>query len=87
MKVRVFKLFGREVLRIETHEEASLADVISALIAQRIEAATGVVECECCGEEFDPEEEEMRAKFIDMTEKIVWDSKADDYEDPDISDE
>jgi hypothetical protein len=87
MKVRVFKLFGREVLRIETHEETSLADVITALIAQRMEATDEVVECACCGEEFDPEEEEMRARFIDMTEKIVWDSKAEDYEDPDMSDE
>jgi hypothetical protein len=58
MKVRVFKVFGREVLRIESHEEASLADVISGLVAQRMQIKQNTAQCECCGEDFDPDEDD-----------------------------
>ena len=81
MKVRVFKVFGREVLRIESHEEATLADVISGLVAQRMQAEDGMAVCECCGEDFDPDEDddEMTARFIDMTDRIVWDARTKDH--------
>jgi hypothetical protein len=96
MKVRVFKVFGREVLRIESHEEASLADVISGLVAQRMQIKQNTAQCECCGEDFDPDEDdddetdddEVDARFNDMTERLVWDAQYRDYPDePDISDE
>lgn len=90
MKVRVFKVFGREVLRIENHEEATLADVISGLVAQRMQIKQDTVQCEYCGEEFDPDEEdedddddEVDAKFQDMTERLVWDARTQDHPEPD----
>ena len=88
MKVRVFKVFGREVLRIEKHEEATLADVISGLVAQRMQIKQDTVQCECCGEDFDPDEEdddddEVDAKFQDMTEHLVWDARTQDHPEPD----
>lgn len=85
MKVRVFKVFGREVLRIESHEESTLADVISALVAQRMGADDGMAVCECCGEDFDPDDDtdEMTARFHDMTERIVWDARPNDPPEPD----
>lgn len=79
MKVRVFKVFGREVLRIESHEEATLSDVISLLVAQRMKATDGEDQCEC-EEDFDPDEEDVDVRFHDMTERLVWDSKNDEEE-------
>lgn len=87
MKVRVFKVFGREVLRIESHEEATLADVISGLVAQRMRATESADECECCGEALDPDDDddddEVEARFNDMTERLMWDAHYKDHPDPD----
>lgn len=58
MKVRVFKIFGREVLRIETHEEVTVSDVVQAMLAHR-EMMHLEEECEECeGDECECEEEE-----------------------------
>jgi hypothetical protein len=81
MKVRVFKVFGREVLRIENHYEATVSDVVRAMIQQRAEKEEVEYFCECsCDEEDDDDEdEEMLGRFADMTERIVWDSRTDHH--------
>jgi hypothetical protein len=81
MKVRVVKVFGYEVLRIETHEEATVSDVVNALIAQRVSEEESEYEC-CCGEE-EEDDEEVNIRFIDMTERIVWDARTDEEPDED----
>lgn len=86
MKVRVVKVFGHEVLRIESHEEATVSDVVRAMVAQRLRNAEmdeddeygdlveGLIPCECCGEMFDPADidEEVNVRFADMTERLLW---------------
>ena len=85
MKVRIVKIFGREVLRIESHYEATVSDVVRAMIENRAasEDVEYVYECSCGDEEGedddDEEEEEYHARFADMTERIVWDARTDDY--------
>lgn len=69
MKRWTVRVFGRRVLEVEVREEVSAADVIQAMVAQRlldrdredgvevelIEAdENGMIECQCCGEMFDP---------------------------------
>lgn len=81
MKVRVVKVFGYEVLRIESHEEATVSDVVNALIAQRVSEEEHEYEC-CCGEE-EEDDEEVNIRFIDMTERIVWDARTDEEPDED----
>lgn len=83
MKVRVFKIFGREVFRIENHYEATVSDVVRAIIQNRSESE-GEYVCECSCEEEEEEDEEdsddgIRGRFADMTERIVWDARTDDY--------
>lgn len=82
MRIKVFKVFGREVLRIENHYEATVSDVVQAMIANRDEDVEYVYEC-TCGEEEEEEEESdddgITGRFADMTERIVWDARADDY--------
>ena len=83
MIVRVWKVFGREFLRVETHQETTLADMVTTLMTQKMQQS-GVVECACCGEEFDPsdcdddDDDEITNRFIEMTNKIVWDAVAKD---------
>ena len=85
MKVQVFKVFGREVLRIEKHYEATVSDVIKAMIKSRESAEETQYVCECSCEEEDEEEGEeskddgILGRFADMTERIVWDARADYY--------
>lgn len=94
MKVRVVKVFGYEVLRIESHTEATVSDVVQAMVAHRLakadadadegyeDLAEGLIPCECCGEMFDPDEvdidEEVNARFADMTERLVWGQPAEE---------
>lgn len=96
MKIRVFKVFGHEVLRIETHVEATVSDIVHAMLAQRMAAEAEdeeLVVCECCGEAFDPadvddEDDKLNEKFNTMTEhlnwgeRVVWDAQVDEDEDP-----
>lgn len=84
MKVRVVKVFGYEVLRIESHEEATVSDVVNALLAQRVSEEEEEYEC-CCGEDEGEEEDEedFNIRFIDMTERIVWDARTDEEPDED----
>lgn len=81
MKVKIFKIFGREVLRIESHYEATVSDVVRAMIEKRAasEEVEYVYECSCGDEEEEDEDEEYHARFADMTERIVWDARTDDY--------
>lgn len=57
------------------------------------EIVEGLIPCECCGEMFDPddvdtneEDEEVNARFADMTERLVWGAPA-EAEDDDDSEE
>ena len=86
MRIRVFKLFGREVARWESWEQATVSDVVAAMLANRqpgrardegVEAEE-MTACTCCGEPFDLEEEWISSKFTDLTDRIVWDARADD---------
>ena len=86
MRVRVFKVFGREVLRIENHYEATVSDVVRAMIEAReaSEEVEYVYECTCGTEEDEEDEEEesddgIRGRFADMTDRIVWDARVEDY--------
>ena len=87
MRIKVFKFFGREVLRIENHYEATVSDVVRAMIEAREAAANEEVEYvyECaCGEEEEDEEEEsdddgIMGRFADMTERIVWDARTSEH--------
>lgn len=96
MKVHVLKVFGREVLRLESHDEATVSDVVKAMIAHRLSRIEvevedddeELVECECCGEMFDPAEAEAQAIVDDQFEEIaenlnwgermVWDARPPD---------
>ena len=82
MKFKVIKLFGREVLRIENHYEATVSDVVRAMIQNREGGDEIEYVCECsCGEDEDDDEEEerFRSRFVDMTERIVWDARTEDH--------
>lgn len=99
MKVRVVKIFGCEVLRIESHTEATVSDVVRAMLASRMQASEeremevpeeygDLIPCESCGEMFDPDEvvdldEEVNARFVDMTEHIIWGKPAPESDDDD----
>ena len=93
MKTWTVIAFGREILKIKQTEEASVADVVRHLVAQRMnqnddeteyeyeyeEIVEGLIPCESCGEMFDPEDvdmteedEEVNARFADMTERLIW---------------
>lgn len=81
MRIKVFKVFGREVLRIENHYEATVSDVVQAMIAHRDEDVEYVYEC-TCGEDEDEEESDddgITGRFADLTERIVWDARTEDY--------
>ena len=80
MKVKVVKLFGREVLRIEIHEEVTVSDVVQAMLAHRemmhLEEECEECECEeeeeaevcaCCGEAL-TEDDIIAARFSTMTD-------------------
>jgi hypothetical protein len=69
MKKWTVRVFGCRVLEVEVREEVTAADVVQAMVAQRlmrqeegvevelIEAdENGMIACECCGEMFDPTE-------------------------------
>lgn len=96
MKTWTVTAFGRQILKIEMQEEASVADVVRHLVAQRMEErevddeygdlVEGMIPCECCGEMFDPDDEmddEVNARFADMTERLIWGKPADDDDDDD----
>lgn len=91
MRIRVLKLFGREVARWESWEQATVSDVVAAMLAGRRmsdddeelededEETHEMVPCTCCGEMFDPREEEINRKF----DTIVWETyRASDDDDP-----
>lgn len=107
MKTWTVTCFGREIVKVEMREEATIADVVRHLVAQRLgveedeidveiaegddeygDVVEGLIPCECCGEMFDPGEvdmdEEVNARFADMTERLIWGPSAaepDDDED------
>ena len=99
MKIWVLKIMGREILRTEVNEEPNVGDFVREMVANRMRMAAGapddeeeeLVECECCGEMFDPveAEEQIRIdeKFDDIAgnlawgERIVWDVRSSDDED------
>lgn len=71
MKTWTVTCFGREVVKVEMREEASVADVVRHLVARRLgveeheveveertvaDLAEGLIPCESCGEMFDPDE-------------------------------
>jgi hypothetical protein len=63
MRVRVFKLFGREVARLEDYRQATLSDVLASLAVHRR------------GAEGDDEgDDEVDRRFEDLTDRIVWDA-------------
>lgn len=97
MKTWTVTCFGREIVKVEMREEATVADVVRHLVAQRLgveeheieveeeeygDIVEGLIPCECCGEMFDPAEvdldEEIQARFADMTERLVWGKPADE---------
>ena len=75
MRIRVLKLFGREIARWEAWEQATVSDVVAAMLAGR-RRPDGAPEdpesaaCACCGEDFDPREAELNKRF----DTIVWES-------------
>lgn len=75
MKVVVFKLFGREVARVESWEEATLSDMVSAMLFVRRGGGRdgGDGDGDECGEEIDPRQREVDRRFEDLTDRIVWD--------------
>ena len=90
MKTWTVTCFGREVVRVEMREEATIADVVRHLVARRLgveehevevaedeygDLSEGLIPCESCGEMFDPDEE-VNARFADMTERLIWGSPA-----------
>lgn len=84
MKIRVVKLFGHEVLRIESHYEATVSDVVRAMIESRHAAQEEEEEeyiCEFCGETIDDVEDDdgINGRFADMTERIVWDARTHEH--------
>lgn len=71
MRTWTVTCFGREVVRVEMREEASVADVVRHLVARRLgveeheveveertvaDLAEGLIPCESCGEMFDPDD-------------------------------
>lgn len=93
MKTWTVTCFGREIVKVEMREEATIADVVRHLVAQRLgveddeieieevddeygDMVEGLIPCECCGEMFDPTEidpdDEVNARFADMTERLIW---------------
>lgn len=99
MKIWVLKILGYEILRTEVREEPNVGDFVREMVANRMRMAAGIeeeeeeelIECECCGEMFDPAEAEEQAliddQFEDIAgnlawgERIVWDVKTSDDED------
>lgn len=85
MRVRVFKVFGREVLRVETHEEVTVSDVVAAMLAHRQALDEEECEeeaeeddcCEYCGEPL-TEDDIIAARFSTMTERLVWDARTEE---------
>jgi hypothetical protein len=102
MKTWTVTCFGRQIVKVEMREEASIADVVRHLVAQRLgvedheieveeseyaDLADGLIPCESCGEMFDPDEDdledEVNARFADMTERLLWGRQQDDPTDDD----
>ena len=89
VKIRVFKMFGREVARFESWEQTTVSDVVAAMLRQRRmadddeeeqdedEEVTELVPCICCGELCDPKAAEINRRF----DSIVWESYRPDDED------
>jgi hypothetical protein len=90
MRIRVVKVFGHEVLRFEQHTEATVSDVVRAMLAHRMEMQEEASEeetdtCEECGAEIEEVDEDdiIAARFHTMTERLVWDARSDeDYPEP-----
>ena len=102
MKTWTVTCFGREIVKVEMREEATIADVVRHLVAQRLgvdedeieveedeygDINEGLIPCECCGEMFDPDEvdlseedDEVNARFADMTERLIWGAPAEEPE-------
>lgn len=99
MKIRVIKVFGHEVLRVETHEEITVSDIVRSMMEihqglheeeeeedeQLYYEAEEGDPCTYCGEPL-TEDDIIDSRFSTMTERLVWDARTEDYpEDPDIS--
>lgn len=104
MKKWTVRMFGLRVLEVEVRDEVTAADVVQALVARRLLARegegvevelieadeNGMIECQCCGEMFDPteadevdEDEVINTRFADMTERLVWDARTGEDDDDD----
>lgn len=98
MKTWTVTCFGREIVKVEMREEATVADVVRHLVAQRLGVEEDEIEvtedygdlipCESCGEMFDPDEvvdldDEVNARFADMTDRLVWGKPADEPDEED----
>lgn len=74
MKTWTVTCFGREIVRVEMREEATIADVVRHLVARRLgveeheieieedeyaDLNEGLIPCESCGEMFDPDEVDL----------------------------
>jgi hypothetical protein len=79
VKIWVVKVFGREILRTESHQEPTVAEFVRGMIAHRIAAQAqedadeeeGLIECECCGTMFDPAEDEDQDEVDEKFEEIA----------------
>jgi hypothetical protein len=100
MRIWVLKFLGREILRTESHQEATVSDVVQAMLAHRLQRSRQeeegqeeegeeeeMIECQCCGEMFDPAEaeeqfevdekfEEIAGNNLNWGERMVWDARA-----------
>lgn len=85
MKVRVFKVWGREIFRIEDYQESTVLEMVEALISERMARGKVVIRepqegdpCACCGEPL-TEDDIIDSQFSTMTEKLVWDACTEDH--------
>ena len=69
MKIVTLKLFGREILRLESSEEATASDIVQAMVAQRLSEGSF--------EEAEVEDPAAPDKFSDLNwgERLVWDAR------------